>query len=333
MSMTTEQIVDRRRMRRRLGVWRFVGIVALIAVVLVGTVAFVGRDAFPGLERDQIARISVEGFIGTDRKRLKLLDGIIEDDHIKAVIVAIDSTGGSTAGGEALYEKLKEVAEAKPTVATIGGVGASAAYMAAIATDHIVARRTSITGSIGVIFQFPNINRLLENWGVGMESIKSAPLKASPSPFEETTPAARAVIAQLVRDSFDWFVDIVAEERDMERDEALRLSDGRIYSGARALENALIDAVGGEDAALAWLGDERGIDTDLPIRDWRVNDDNDGLPFARAAAWLAERAGFDGILGFRLAERVMPEALLLDGLMSVWQAPGLDAAAGYEDAR
>jgi len=332
MSMTTEQIVDRRRMRRRLGFWRLIGIVALIGVVVLGAIAFAGRDAFPGLERDQIARVTIEGFIGDDRRRLRLLDEIIESDAVKAVVVNIDSTGGSTAGGEALYEKLKEVAEAKPTTATIASVGASAAYMAAIATDRIYARRTSITGSIGVLFQYPKLDELLDNWGVGVETIKSSPLKASPSPFEETTPAARAVIAALVRDSYDWFVDIVAEERGMERSEALRLADGRIYSGSQALEVSLIDAIGGEDAAIAWLGEEHDIDTDLPVTDWKVRDDADGLPFARIAAWMAEITGIDAVLGLRLADRVLPEALFLDGLMSVWHAPGLDAG-GRGDAR
>src|SRR5690606_37690643 len=126
---------------------------------------------------------------------------------------------------------LLELSKKKPTVATMGTVGASAAYMAAIATDHIVARRTTITGSIGVIFQFPEVSQLLDKVGVQMDEIKSSPLKAEPSPFHAPTPEARAVIESIVRDSYDWFVDIVAERRGLDRSDALVLADGRIYTG------------------------------------------------------------------------------------------------------
>ena len=139
--------------------------------------------------------------------------------------MAINSTGGATTGGEALYEALRKLAAKKPTVATVGTFGASAAYMAAIATDHIVARRTSITGSIGVIFQYPEVSELLDKLGVRVEEIKSAPLKAEPSPFKPATrggqggrsPASSAT-------PIDWFVDIVAERRGLPRE---RRADAR----------------------------------------------------------------------------------------------------------
>ena len=147
MSMSAEQIIDRRRIRRKLAFWRITGVVALVAAAIGLTVSVVGRDAFPSLAEDQIARISVSGFIRDNRERDEMIARLGRTDAVKAVIVAINSTGGSTAGGEALYESLKELSEKKPTVATIGTFGASAAYMAALATDHIVARRSSITGT------------------------------------------------------------------------------------------------------------------------------------------------------------------------------------------
>lgn len=325
MSMTADQIVDRRRLRRKLAFWRFAGIVAI--VVAVAGLAMLGASggSFSALQPDQIARVSVEGFIVDDRKRDALLEKLAESEAVKAVIVAIDSTGGVTAGGEALYEGLKEVADAKPTVAAIGTVGASAAYMAALATDRIVARRASITGSIGVLFQYPKIGELMDNIGVDVEEVKSSPLKAAPSPFAPTDPAARAVIAGLVRDSYDWFVGIVAEERGFSRAEALRLADGRVYSGRQALEANLIDEIGGEDAAIAWLADEHGIDPDLPVRDWKPAADSDvPVPFARAAlVWIAERVGLPAhLLGGDAIDRLIPDSLLLDGLISVWQGSG-----------
>lgn len=322
MSMTADQIVDRRRIRRKLVFWRFAGIVAVVLLVGAVVVSIVGRDAFPQLVEDQIARVSIRGFISDNRDRDELFAKIAKTDAVKAVIVAIDSTGGSTTGGEALFESLKKLAAEKPTVATIGTFGASAAYMAALATEHIVVRRSSITGSIGVVFQYPNIAELLDNLGVKVEDVKSAPLKAEPSPFRPTDPRARAVIAGVVSDTYNWFVDIVAEERELERGEALRLADGRIFTGRQALEADLVDAIGGEDAAVDWLADEKGIDRELPVRNWHPDDASIGaLPFARAAfLWLVQKTGLaPDLFGGTILDRLLPESLKLDGLLSVWQ--------------
>ncbi len=238
MSMTADQIVDRRRMRRKLSFWRFIGFAAVI--LLIGGAMFAAvanRNGGSGFAtQPQIARISVSGFIAEDRDQAKMLADLAKNNAIKGVIVSINSTGGSTTGGEQLYESLRKLAAAKPTVATIGTVGASAAYMAAIATDHIVARRTSITGSIGVIFEYPEVSALLDKLGVKVEDIKSAPLKAEPDPFHPTSDEARAVIQGLVNDTFGWFVDIVAERRNMPRPLALTLADGRIYNRAAGAE-------------------------------------------------------------------------------------------------
>lgn len=323
MSMTADQIVDRRRMRRKLSFWRFVGLVALVVAVGGLAVAFAGKDAFPGLSEPQIARINISGFIAEDRNQTALIERLAKDDNVKGVIVSIDSTGGSTTGGEALYEALRELADKKPTVASIGTVGASAAYMAAIATDHIVARRTSITGSIGVIFQYPEVSELMDKIGVKVEDIKSGPLKAEPNPFEPATPEARAVIAGLVTDTFNWFVDIVAERRDMQRHQALTLADGRIYSGNQALAAKLIDEIGGEDEAIAWLA-TRGVDEKLPVKLWKPkNEDDRLLPYANAVAlWVAQQLGLaPATLPGEMMDRIVPASLKLDGLLSVWQGP------------
>src|SRR5260221_6660107 len=155
MTLDADQIVDRRRLRRKLS-FRRVAAFVLLALVVLGVIGTVGgREMFSALAPPQIARITISGFISDDRDQTDLFDRLAAADAVKGVIVAIDSTGGATSGGEALYEGLRNLAAKKPTVAAVGTFGASAAYMAAIATDHIVARRTSITRSIGVIFQFP----------------------------------------------------------------------------------------------------------------------------------------------------------------------------------
>jgi protease-4 len=236
-------------------------------------------------------------------------------------VVAIDSTGGATSGGEALYEGLRKIAAKKPTVATISTFGASAAYMAAIATDHIIARRTSITGSIGVIFQYPQISELLKKIGVDVVDIKSAPLKAEPNPFTPPSPEATQVVQGLVKDTFDWFVDIVAERRNLPRQVVVSLADGRIYTGRQALGARLIDEIGGEEAALGWLG-SKGVNAKLPIKDWAPRKPRGGiLSYANAALlWVVQQVGIaPSILPSSVIDRVLPESLKLDGLLSVWQ--------------
>lgn len=334
MSMTADQIVDRRRLRRKLSFWRVAGFIAVLLAIGGIVVAVSGRDAFPLIVEPQIARVTISGFITDNRTQTELFEKLAGTDAVGGVIVAIDSTGGATAGGEALYEAIRKLAAKKPTVATVGTFGASAAYMAAIATGHIVARRTSITGSIGVIFQYPQVSALLDKLGIVVEDIKSAPLKAEPSPFKPTTPEARAVIAGVVKDSFDWFVDIVAERRGLARSEAMTLADGRVYTGRQALDAKLIDAIGGEEAAIAWLA-TKGVDDKLPVRDWKPRSEGGVFSYADAfVLWFAEKAGLSPAwLPAGIVDRIFPESLKLDGLLSVWQGPGVGDTLPAEGAR
>ncbi len=320
MSMTADHIADRRRLRRKLSFWRVAAFVVLVVAIAAGAVAIAGRDNFPLVSGPQIARVSITGFITDDRKQAELLATLAKTSAVKGVIVAINSTGGATAGGEALYEGLRKLAEAKPTVATVATVGASAAYMAAIATDHIVARRTSITGSIGVLFEMPEVSGLLDKVGVNVEEIKSGPLKAEPSPFKPASDEARAVMTGVINDAFNWFVDIVAERRGLAHGDALTLADGRIFTGRQALAAKLVDEIGGEQAAVKWLG-SKGVDEHLPIRDWRPSEGKGVWSLADAASvWIARTLGLSpGMLPGGL-ERILPEGLKLDGLLSVWQA-------------
>lgn len=319
MSMSADEIVDRRRLRRKLSFWRviavIVGVVAVIALIAI----LGGGDAVRGFG-PQIARISITGFIGEDRKQLQLIERLGKDDSVRGVIVSINSGGGSTVGGEALYQALRKLAEKKPTVAQMGTVAASAAYMAALATDHIVARRTTITASIGVLMQYPELSQLLDKIGVKVETIKSAPLKAEPSPFHPSTEEGRAVAAGVIADSFQWFVDIVAERRGLPRETAVSLADGRIMSGGQALAAKLIDEIGGEEAARAWLEEKRGVAADLPIRDWSPRNVG-GFPLSDAVIlWIARELGVmpETVRGLGI-ERVLPDPFNLDGLRSVWQ--------------
>ncbi len=330
MSLTADQIVDRRSLRRKLSVWRVVAFLAIAVAVIGGLALIAGPTGFARITLPQIARVTISGFITQDRDQIEMLDKITDTKAVRGVIVAIDSTGGSTAGGEALYEALRRMAKEKPVVATMGTVGASAAYMAAIAADHVIARRTTITGSIGVLFQFPEIGGLLDHLGIDVEEVKSSPLKAAPSMFKPASPEALAVLNSVVRDSYDWFVDIVADRRDLARDDALTLADGRIYTGRQALDAKLIDAIGGEEAALDWLA-SKGVKRSLPVKDWKpAGKGSSFLSSDLFTLWLLRQLGLPPVAARDgLVDRFLPERLKLDGLMSVWQAPagGMDGPA------
>ncbi|MDQ0468141.1 signal peptide peptidase SppA [Labrys wisconsinensis] len=315
MSLETDLLVDRRRLRRKLSLWRVAAFLAA-AVALVAVLAVGGGKDLLNKRADHIARVKIAGFIGDQTANLKLFDDIA-DSSAKAVIVKINSPGGSTSGGEALFDGLRKLSGKKPTVAVIDGLGASAAYMAAIGTDHIVARRSALVGSIGVLVQFPNVGKLLDTIGVKMEEIKSSPLKAAPNGFEPTSPEAAAALASVVNDTYGWFKGLVKERRGYD-DAALGVvSDGRIFTGKQALDLKLIDAIGDESAGIAWLEKDKGIAKDLPVQDWEKPSDSRSLFFAQALAALADKAGLP-ILGSLLASPTAPPGAL-DGLVSVWQ--------------
>lgn len=295
------------RLRRSRGLWRVLFFVALAVAVLAG----IGRFAMDtGGLGDHVARITIGGTITSDRARRETIEAMADDDRIKAVIVSINSPGGTTAGGEELYEALNALRAKKPVIAVVDELGASAAYMTAIATDRIYARRLSIVGSIGVLYQHVNAGKLLETIGVDFDKVQTGPLKAEPDLDEPLEGAPRASLQALVDDSFEWFVDIVAERRGLDRATTLALADGRIVTGRQALDLGLIDATGGEAEAIAWLEAERSVAAGLPIVDHYPLPEPawSGLP-----RWLGQGAlGLFGLDGSR--------PIALDGLVSLWQA-------------
>ena len=298
MALDADLIVDRRRLKRRLNLWRLLALFAVVAVVIVG----VGR--FDLAERvDRVARLAVSGILYDDSRRDDLLKKIRDDANIQALIVHIDSPGGTVVGGEALYRGLKDIAVTKPVVAVLGELATSAAYMTAIGTDHIVARAGTITGSIGVLMQTADITGMLEKLGITPEAIKSSPLKAQPNPLEPFTDEARAATQDVVADMYAMFVDMVVEGRAMTRERVLVLADGRIFTGRQALANGLIDAIGAEPEARQWLAANRDVSIDLPAVDVDIEEDDDG---------------WSGLLSSLVGKTLFSERLTLDGLLSVW---------------
>ena len=270
MSLDSDVIVDRRRIRRKLTFWRVVAaLVAIAAIVAVGVIATPGGRASL-TSSGSIARVNIEGLIRSDQQRVEALERL-EKSQAVAVIVHINSPGGTTAGSEQLYDSLVRLKAKKPLVVVVEGLAASGGYITAIAADHIVAQQSSLVGSIGVLFQFPNFTELLKTVGVKVEEVKSSPLKAAPNGFEPTSPEARAALDALVKDSYAWFRGLVKERRGM--DDALleKVADGRVFTGRQAVDLKLIDQLGDEKAAVAWLVAEKKIKSDLPVRDYKLS--------------------------------------------------------------
>jgi protease IV len=321
MSLDADLIVDRRRMRRKLTFWRVATVFILIAAVVGGALTVASnRGAITPVTGGSIARVTIEGLIRNSRPRTEALTRLA-DSNAKAVIVHINSPGGTVAGSEELYDSLMRLKAKKPMVVVVDGLAASGGYIAAMASDRIMAQTSSIVGSIGVIFQFPNFTELLKTVGVQVESIKSSPLKASPNGLEPTSPEARAAIEALVKDSYDWFKGLVRDRRGLDQAALDKVVDGRVYTGRQALDLKLIDALGDEFAAVDWLAKEKGIDPKTPVRDYRLNPRFSDLPFLHTGAiWLLDAVGLSG-----LAERFKDwgavqavERLNLDGLLALW---------------
>jgi protease-4 len=184
-------------------------------------------------------------------------------------------------------------------VAVMRSIAASAGYLVALGTDHIMARDGTITGSIGVLIETAEVTELAEKPVI----IKSSPLKGSPSPFEKETPESDRAIRDVISDFYARFVDIVAERRQLPRDTALQLADGRVYSGKRALEDKLIDAIGGEDEAMKWLVNEKHIEEGLDIKDVKVEQEN---------------SLFDELTQSALGKFFQKSSVTLDGLVAIW---------------
>jgi protease-4 len=322
MSLDADQIVDRRRMRRKLTFWRVFAVVLAIAAVigLGAALRSPGMDMFTGSSGASIARVSITGLIRSDQERVDALDKLA-GSRAKAVIVHINSPGGTTSGSEELHRSLIGLKSKKPMVVVVDGLAASGGYIAAIAADHIVAQETSLVGSIGVLIQFPNVSELLSKIGVTMEEIKSSPLKAAPNGYEPTSPEARAAIAALIKDSYDWFRDLVKNRRQLDDAGLERVADGRVFTGRQGVPLKLVDEIGDEQTAIAWLAKEKDIDPKTPVRDYPLHDRFSDLSFLHTAASAILGAAGLGALAQRLDESGAVRAidqLNLDGLLALW---------------
>jgi protease-4 len=324
MSLDADLIVDRRRMRRKLTFWRVLAVVVIALAVIGVAVQVSDRTGFAGAGA-YIARVTIKGLIRDDQERVQQLDRLARSSTARAVVVHVDSPGGTTAGSEQLYDALMRLKDKKPLVIVVDGLAASGGYITALAGDHIVAKQTSLVGSIGVLFQYPNVVDLLDKIGVKVESIKSSPLKAAPNGYEPTSPEARAAIESIIKDSYAWFRGLVQDRRHLNDDELQAVADGRVFTGHQGIGLKLVDEIGDERAGIAWLASAKSVDSKLPVRDYQLHSRFGDLPFLHAMAAAALDAAGLGTLARRIDDWggvQAVERLNLDGLLALWHPAG-----------
>jgi len=261
---------ERRRKWRRSGFIRGIGLMLLLMVA--GIWWMLGQKVSEFPTGEHIALVSIDGIILQDRYREEVLAKIAADDDVKAVIVWINSPGGSVVGSEILYESLRMIAAEKPLVAQMAGAAASGGYIAALAADHIVARSNTVTGSIGVIMEYPDVSGLLSRIGVEMQVVRSSGIKGGVSPFREASPAEIAAQEALIEETFIWFKDLVAERRNLSGTALDAATTGGIFSGRKAVENGLIDALGGEATAREYLESVTPTLSELTVEEWTLSE-------------------------------------------------------------
>lgn len=273
MNLSPDYLIERKRNKKQLAKWKIFSLLLIIALAV-----FVGRNYSPDLNissaslqgAELIGRIKINDIISDDLDRIKNLEKIADNKKIKALIVHINSPGGSVVGSEMLYNSISKLSKTMPIAIVMGSVAASGGYMAALGGDYIIAHNGTITGSIGVLMQSAEITELAEFVGVKFTNFKSDELKANPSFTEKLTPEAYQATMDSIYEVYDYFIELVAAKRNLDIDYVKKLADGRIYSGRQALDLKLVDAIGNEDTARNWLEKEKDISKDLVVHDIKL---------------------------------------------------------------
>ncbi len=315
MATDVDTVLERRRLRYRLAVWRGLAITGIVVALF--ALGAAGDRLSDQLAKKQIARVAVEGTILESREQLELLRRIGETSNVKAVLVFVNSPGGTTTGGEALFSSLRELSKKKPVVAQFGTVAASAGYIVGLGADHIVSRENTITGSVGVLIQWPEVSQMLDKIGVKVNAIKSGDLKAVPSPFEPLNEEGAKVTKSMIDEGFRWFLSLVETRRNVKPEQIPGLAQGRIFTGREAVELKLVDEIGGEQEAVDWLRKTRNIDKSLKVVDWKP-ESSSSFGLFRGIIGLAGRLLGQSWLGQVLGRDPGLSTLGLDGLVSVW---------------
>ncbi len=297
MSLEADALIDRSRLKRRLVFWR---VLAVLALVLAALAVMPNRGSIGG---ERIASYTIEGVIGDGHDQIEAIDRLRRDTGVRAVLLHLDTPGGAVSGGEGIHDAVSQLSAAKPVVSVMDGTAASAGYMIAVAAPHIVARESTLTGSIGVIMELGDIAGLLDKLGIRSDPLVSGPLKGQPSFTQPLSAPGREYLQGLVADLYDQFVGIVATGRHMDPARVRSLADGRAYTGRQALKLGLVDEIGGDAQALRWLQTQRHVAAGLPV----LEDKKTGL--------------WDRLVQTSLASLLVTarQSLHVDGVYALWQ--------------
>ena len=263
MSVEAEVFEQAKKRARRKGFLFALFLVFLVFAILTALNGFLDFER----KSPHIARIKIHGPIFDDFNLNGLIYDLGLDPNVKAVVVHINSPGGSVVGAESIFVALSQLSQEKPSVSVLGETATSGGYLIAAATDQIISRSNTLTGSIGVILQYPNLSKLLKNIGIDINTLRSSDLKASINLFEQPSAKAIKEHKQIIDETFLWFKELVAEKRKLSAINMKKVSQGGVFTGREAKKLGLVDFIGGEREAVKYLEEKLGI-KGLPIVDW-----------------------------------------------------------------
>lgn len=238
-----------------------IGAFALLFAVFAALIYFVSSmygDTRGFSLADKIGVVEVLGPITSSKEIIEDLKAFERDESVKAIVLRVDSPGGGVGPAQEIYAAVKAL-KSKPVIISMGSVAASGGYYIAAPAAHVFANPGTITGSIGVIMEFPDIADLLDKIGLQRRVIKSGQFKDIGSPVREMTPEEQELLQGLIDDVYMQFVEAVSSGRNMDVDAVKAIADGRIFSGRQAKELGLVDELGGLQAAIEYSARRVGI--------------------------------------------------------------------------
>ena len=259
--MKRNEILEKYLSKRSLIVKRF-------ATVLISIILIFSFFLFTSKKKDFIATISIEGIISNPEDTLNDLENINKSSNAKALLVNINSPGGTFVSSKELYDKIKEISKKIPVVTYMREMATSGGYLVSLASQKIFSNIGTITGSVGVILQTAEITELLEKIGINPIVIKSGKLKATPNPLEGLSENDSRYLNDVIKSMQLEFLSLLSENRNIESKTLEIISDGRIFTGKQAKELNLIDFIGSKSDAIKWLKDEAKLPQDIDILDF-----------------------------------------------------------------
>lgn len=231
----------------------------IFSFVLAFGISFLAADRGLFNFRDKIAIVNIRGLITEPRNSVDQIKKYAEDQDVKALVVRIDSPGGGVAASQEIYDAILNARKKKKVVASMGSVAASGGYYIACAADRIVANPGTVTGSIGAIMHFSNVEELVKKVGLKSSVVKSGKFKDIGSPFRDMTEPEKQLIQDVIDDIYDQFLGAVSASRGIPKDDLRKVADGRILTGRQALKLRLVDENGDLDAAVESAAGLAGI--------------------------------------------------------------------------